>query len=80
MPQLIRNTKVVSLSLEPGILKSLDYLRRKSSQTRSAAIAKLIRQETLLEEFNRLREYGRKKALELNIQSEEDVYRIMGDA
>ncbi len=35
---------------------------------------------TTEKQWNELKKYGRKKAKELGITSEEDVYRIMGDA
>ena len=80
MPQIARNTTVVSLSLDRPTLKALDEIRKESGQTRSAAITTLILKSDLIREWRRLREIGKKTAQKMKITSEEDVYRILGDA
>ena len=75
-----RKTKVVSISLDPDTLAVLDRLRRNTRQTRSAFFSSLVERYTWDEEWAYLRKVGEKTAKKLKITSEEDVYRIMGDA
>jgi hypothetical protein len=58
----------------------LDKLRKSAGQTRSAFFSSLIEKYAWDEEWAYLRRVGEKTAKKLNITSEEDVYRIMGDA
>ena len=78
--QIKRKTKVVSVSLEPEVVLMLSKLAKINDQSRSALLASLIKRESLLSQLKELREIGRKYAKKLKITSDEDVYRIMGDA
>lgn len=78
--QIVRKTEVMSVSLDPSLTLAFKRYLKSTGQTRSAAVNDLIRKATLMNEFERLREIGRKSAIKLGIKSEEDVYRIMGDA
>ncbi|OGM13963.1 hypothetical protein A3D84_02530 [Candidatus Woesebacteria bacterium RIFCSPHIGHO2_02_FULL_42_20] len=78
--QIKRKTKVVSISLDPEVLVLVDKLRKEDSQDRSSFINSIVKKQALWQEFKKLQEYGREKAKKFKITSEEDVYRIMGDA
>ena len=80
MSQITRNTSVLSVSLDANAVKALNYLVDQTGQTKSAAISSLIKKASLLERWRKLREIGKKTAKKMNITSEEDVYRILGDA
>ncbi|HJZ05316.1 MAG TPA: hypothetical protein VJ327_05635 [Patescibacteria group bacterium] len=80
MPQITRNTAVVSFSLDSQLLSSFDEVIKDAGQTRSATLAELMKRYVWMQRWEKIREYGREKAKELGITSEEDVYRLMGDA
>lgn len=75
-----RNTKVVSISLDPDVLALVDKLRHEAGLDRSSFINSILKKQALWQEFKNLQEYGREKAKKLKITSEEDVYKIMDDA
>lgn len=74
-----RNTKVVSVSLDPVTLALLDKLRKNTKQTRSSFFAFMLNKYAWDQEWAYLRKVGEETAKKFNITSEEDVYRIMGD-
>lgn len=78
--QISRKTAVVSLSLDPTILAKLDSLRKKTGQTRSSFFSTLVEKYDWDEQWTYLRKIGEKTAKRFKITSEEDVYRMMGDA
>ena len=78
--QIKRRTEVVSVSLDPETLSLVDKLRKNTKQTRSAFFSSLIEKYAWDEEWAYLRKVGEKTARKFKITSEEDVYRIMGDA
>lgn len=80
MPQLTRNTSVVSISLDPKTIKDLDTFCQISNRSRSAAISEMIRKYLWRQKWEQMREWGRQTAKKLNITSEEDVYKLLGDA
>ena len=78
--QIKRRTEVVSVSLDPETLSLVDKLRKNTKQTRSAFFSSLIEKYAWDEEWAYLRKVGEKTARKFKITSEEDVYRMMGDA
>ena len=80
MLQTTRNTAVVSFSLDSQLLSSFDRVIKDSGLTRSATLSELMRRHVWMQRWKKLREYGSKKAKELGITSEEDVYKLLGDA
>ena len=80
MLQPYRNTAVVSFSLDTQLLSSFDEVIKDSGLTRSATLADLMKRHVWMQRWKKLRQYGRKKAKELGITSEEDVYKLLGDA
>ena len=80
MPQITRNTAVVSFSIDTQLLASLDGVIKSSGLTRSATLTTLINQYVWWERWKKLCEYGRRKAKKFGFTSEEDVYKFLGDA
>ena len=79
MKQIIRNTTVVSVSLDPRTVKKLDKLATSNDQNRSSLISSLINKEVLNDGWNKVRKFGQETALKMKITSEADIYRLMGD-
>lgn len=75
-----RKTRVISLSFNPSVAKMLDELAKEKGQSRSAVLTPMIKYESWKRDWERIREYGRRSAKRLGITSEEDVYKLMGDA
>lgn len=75
-----RKTEVLSVSLDPSVAKLLNELATQKGQSKSSIISSMIKETSIKERWRKLRVYGRKKAKELGITSEEDVYKLMGDA
>lgn len=74
-----RNTKVVSISLNPEAWAMLNEIKEKKGLTTTSVFTWLIKKESLASRLEELREIGRKTAGKFKITSEEDVYKIMGD-
>ena len=75
-----RNSKVVSVSLEPEVVSLLDQIRKEYCQSRSAVVASMIKKRALLEQWKQIRVWGEDSAKSLKIKSEEDVYKLLEDA
>ncbi len=80
MPQIARNTSVVSVSLDPQVVKDLDTYCETSGTGRSAVVSDMLRKYLWRKSWEQMREWGKQTAKKLNITSEEDVYRLLGDA
>ena len=77
MKTISRNTTVVSVSLKPETVKTLDRVRSARGQSRSAFISALIQEKAEVERWQRIYEYGRQTALKFGITSEADIDRII---
>ena len=75
-----RSTKVVSVSLDATTYASLQTLIKNTSQSTSSLIASLIRKKSFEEYWSQVRQWGKASAKQLKITSEEDVYKLLGDA
>lgn len=75
-----RSTKVVSVSLDIKTYTLLQRLVRDTSQSTSSLIASLIRKKSFEEYWSQVRDWGRATAKKFKITSEEDVYKLLGDA
>lgn len=80
MSQITRNTSVVSFSLNAQLLSDFDLITKDLGSTRSTVLSGLMKRYVWMKRWEKLRTYGRQKAKELGITSEEDVYKLMGDA
>lgn len=79
MKQIVRNTTVVSVSLDSKTVKKLDKLATNNNQNRSSLISSLINKEVINDGWNKIRKFGQETALKMKITSEADIYRLMGD-
>ena len=79
MKQIQRNTKVVSVSLDPKTVEKLDKLSTDKNQNRSSVISSLINKEIVSEDWKKIRKFGQETALKMKITSETDIYRLLGD-
>lgn len=75
-----RSTKVVSVSLDAMTYSLLQKLIRETSQSTSSLIASLIRKKSFEESWGQIRQWGSVSAKKLKLTSEEDVYKLLGDA
>ncbi len=77
-----RTSKVIGFSVPPEIYKEvLDYAK-KENKTKSELFREMVavyRRKKEEEEYSRLLEYGRLKALEAGIKSEEDVEKAINE-
>ena len=74
-----RNTKVVSISLNPEAWAMLNEIKEKKGLNTTSIFTWLIKKESLASRLEELREIGRKTAKKFKITSEGDVYKMMGD-
>lgn len=77
MKTIQRNTEVVSVSLPKKIAKTLDRIRERRGQSRSAFVASLIRAKGEEERWRQIYDRGSKTALSFKITSEDDIDRIL---
>ncbi len=75
--KILRNTEVVSISLSPSISQRIEKARKLEGQTRSGFFRKLV--DWYLEDsrWQRIYRRGEETARKFNINSEEDVDRIL---
>lgn len=80
---MARTTEVLSFSLPPRVAKEMKNLAKRQRMTKSQLLREMLRvYESYVEEqrFEELQRYGRKKARELGVTSEEDIERIIHEA
>ncbi|OGM28505.1 hypothetical protein A2962_00805 [Candidatus Woesebacteria bacterium RIFCSPLOWO2_01_FULL_39_61] len=77
MTQIVRKTKVVSISIPPKTAAKLDEVRKKKGQSRSAFITSLIEKEVEDERWETIYKWGRETAKKFKITSEDDIDRIL---
>jgi metal-responsive CopG/Arc/MetJ family transcriptional regulator len=76
---MIRNSTVVSISLQPEVMAVLEQLSRGSSKTRSEVIKDLIISCAQDKSWEQIFAWGRKTKERFNIRSEEDILKIIND-
>jgi len=76
---MLRNTTVISISLPPKILATLERLTCKTSKTRSELIKDLIVSYCQDKSWEQIFTWGRKTKERFNIESEEDILKIIND-
>ncbi len=77
-----RNTKVIGFSVPPEIYDEVLEYAREEKKTKSElfrGMVEVYRRKKEEEEYQRLLEYGRLKALEKGIESEEDVEKAVDE-
>jgi len=74
------DTATVNLSLPKKLLSQIDQQAKKESRSRSEFLREAARVYLKrMTAWNEIFKYGRQKAKELGIKSEEDVYRMIQD-
>lgn len=68
------------MSLDNTTYSLLQKLIRETSQSTSSLIASLIRKKSFEESWSQIRQWGNVSAKKLKLTSEEDVYKLLGDA
>lgn len=80
---MARTTKVLSFSLPPQLAKEMESLAKRQRMTKSQLLSEMIKvYESYMEErhFEELQRYGKRKAREIGVTSEEDIERIIHEA
>ena len=75
---VIMDTQTINLSLPKKLLSRIDQQAKKESRSRSELIREVTRGYLeRISSWDQIFKYGKKKAKELGIKSEEDVYRMV---
>lgn len=75
--KIIRNTEVVSISLPPSIARKIDRARKDEGRTRSSFFRALIDRYLEDSRWERIYRHGQATARKFNINSEEDIDKIL---
>ena len=71
--------QVITISLYQKYLKKLDKMSKSENKSRSQFIRELIDRYETDKEWKQIRSWGRETAKKFNINSEEDILRIIND-
>ncbi|MBI2267846.1 MAG: ribbon-helix-helix protein, CopG family [Candidatus Blackburnbacteria bacterium] len=72
------NTVTINLSLPKELLERVDEMARRESRSRSELLRGSLRAYLAeLSQWDQIFAYGEKKAKQLGVKNEEDVYRIV---
>jgi len=75
---MLRNTKLITISIMPELFEKLNKLAKEESRTRSELLREALRKYIVEKEWERLRLYGRQKVQELGLE-EKDVERLVDE-
>lgn len=75
---MLRKSVVLSISLSPGEEKTIKKLSLEEGKTRSQLVREALRQYQFNKTFARLQRQGKRIAIKLGIETDEDVERIAG--
>ena len=75
---MLRATKIQTLSLPPKMVKQIEKLAKEENMTKSELFREAVREYLRKKRWEKIREYGAKKAAELGIK-EEDVERLIDE-
>jgi len=75
---MLRTTKIQTLSLPPEMVKQIEKLAKEEGMTKSELFREATRQYIKRKRWEKIREYGARKAAELGIK-EEDVERLIDE-
>jgi metal-responsive CopG/Arc/MetJ family transcriptional regulator len=75
---MVRVTKIQTLSLPPEMAEQIKKLAKEENMTKSELFREAIRQYLRRKRWEKIREYGAKKAAELGIKGE-DVERLIDE-
>lgn len=74
----MRTTKIQTISLPPEIVKQIEKIIKEDGMTKSELFREALREYIRKRRWEKIREYGARKAAELGIK-EEDVERIIDE-
>lgn len=75
----MRNTKLVTISMMPELLKQVENLAKEEHRTKSELLREALREYLIKKEGQRLSRIGQMKAAELGIKTEDDIERLIGE-
>jgi CopG family transcriptional regulator/antitoxin EndoAI len=73
----VRTSEVVSISLPPKLLREAERLAKKEGRTRSELFREALRRYLAEQNLRELQLYGAQKAKKLDINSDEDILRLI---
>ncbi|MCD6256853.1 ribbon-helix-helix protein, CopG family [Candidatus Aerophobetes bacterium] len=74
----MRTTKIQTLSLPPEMVEQIEKIAKEENMTKSELFREALREYLKKKRWEKIREYGAKKAAELGIR-EEDVERLIDE-
>ncbi len=75
-----RTTQVVSISLDPSVVATLDSVRETRGQSRSAFIQSLIKRYETDKRWDQIYAWGEKTARNMSALTEAEIDRILHEA
>jgi len=76
---MLRNSTVISISLPPEDLETLQRLAAQMAKTRSEVIRELLASYSQKKSWEQIFAWGRQTKEKFNIRSEEDILKIIND-
>lgn len=76
---MLRQTKVVSISLPPNLYWKLEEIRREEDKSRSELIRFLLNKYEKERNWQKVFDWGKATAEKFNIKTEDDILRIIND-
>ena len=74
----MRTTKIQTISLPPEIVKQIEKIIKEEGMTKSELFREALREYIRKRRWERIREYGARKAAEVGIK-EEDIERLIDE-
>ena len=74
----MRTTKIQTLSLPPEMVEQIEKIAKEENMTKSELFREALREYLRKKRWEKIREYGAKRAAELGIR-EEDVERLIDE-
>jgi len=74
----LRTTKIQTLSLPPEMVEQIEKIAKEENMTKSELFREALREYLRKKRWEKIREYGAKRAAELGIR-EEDVERLIDE-
>ena len=74
----MRTTKIQTISLPPEIVKQIEKIIKEEGMTKSELFREALREYIRKRRWEKIREYGARKAAELGVK-EEDIERLIDE-
>lgn len=75
----MRTSRILTLSLPPEMAKQIEKLAKEEGMTRSEFFREALRQYIKRRRWEKIREYGAKKAAELGIKNEKVIEKLIDE-